>query len=83
MTDSFNCVYITEGLVPLGDGRPQHIPDLFISKSCVFRSKRKGGLSRRGFVSLNHIQVLMCAGLAGRPPCLPHSQVLMGAGLAG
>ena len=30
-----------------------------------------------------HSQVLMGAGLAGRPPCLPHSQVLMGAGLAG
>ena len=29
-----------------------------------------------------HSQVLMGAGLAERPPCLPHSQVLMGAGLA-
>ena len=36
-----------------------------------------------GVPCLPHSQVLMGAGLAGRPPCLPHSQVLMGAGLAG
>ena len=34
-------------------------------------------------LSTTHSQVLMGAGLAGRPPCLPHGQVLMGAGLAG
>ena len=32
---------------------------------------------------MSHTQVLMGAGLAGRPPCLPHSQALMDAGLAG
>ena len=44
------------------------------------------GSSSRLYVdmdSVHNTQVLMGAGLAGRPPCLSQSQVLMGAGLVG
>ena len=54
-----------------------------LKRSLNFSAKKElRGWSRKSR-PITHSRVLMGAGLAGRPPCLPHSQVLMGAGWAG
>ena len=56
-------------------------PAIWASPSTTIRSLWV--LGYLGDLPVHHSQVLMGAGLAGRPPCLPPSQVLMGAELAG